>query len=229
LAQPSGSECARIWLEPNGDRIRLTFETADGRRAQRVIVQPAELVPTIEALLVTLPAPEPATVRPLPPPSPEERALASEQDSSHEPERGTGEPNAQFAMQLGVRGGGDALFSPVAGGAASLTLNRWELGVQGAFELQYFDLRSHADSERKGSAVMVGIHVGRRERVGNVDVLANVRLAVAAPLHDRSDDGEAEARGGLYVGGVFPRDSGVRFRVDLGVDRAATRGRKGGV
>jgi hypothetical protein len=57
-----------------------------------------------------------------------------------EPAAAPGEARALSALLGGTRAGAGRLVSPVLGGAATIAFERWELGINLALELQYFDL-----------------------------------------------------------------------------------------
>jgi hypothetical protein len=219
------SDCARIEieLERSTDAARLIFVTRDGRRAERRLAHPDELMPTVVALGVqgvngsSTPAPEdgPATSAPVagavpPLDSPPTEAAAA-----------PGKARALFALLGGTRAGAGLFVSPVLAGSAAIALERWELGINLALELQYFDLHSSGPNA-PSAAASVGVTVGRREPIADLELLFGARSMVAA-LDDESlkDSGErrhAELRLGAYLGGVWPRQGSSRFRADLALD-----------
>jgi hypothetical protein len=219
------SDCARveIELEQSTDAARLIFVTRDGRRAERRLAHPDELMPTVVALGVrgvsesstpalddgpTVPARAPDAVSPLDSPPSEPAAMP-------------GEARALFALLAGTRAGAGRLMSPVLAGSAAVALERWELGINLALELQYFNL-DLSEPDVRTSAASVGVTVGRREPIADVELSFGARSMVAA-LNDESqkDSGErgrAEFRLGAYLGGVWPRQGSSRFRADLALD-----------
>jgi hypothetical protein len=215
------SDCARIEieLERSTDAARLIFVTQDGRRAERRLAHPDELMPTVVALGIrgvsesSTPALENGPTAP---------ARAADVDSPpSEPAAAPGEARALFALLGGTRAGAGRLVSPVLGGAAAITLERWELGISLALELQYVYL-DLSEPNWPSSAASVGVTVGRREPIAGVELLFGARSMVAA-LNDESqkDSGErrrAELRLGAYLGGVWPRQRSSRFRADLALD-----------
>jgi hypothetical protein len=109
----------------------------------------------------------------------------------------------------------------VVAGSAAIALERWELGINLAIELQYFNL-DLSEPDVRTSAASVGVTVGRREPIADVELLFGARSMVAA-LNDesRKDSGErghAELRLGAYLGGIWPRQRSSRWRVDLALD-----------
>jgi hypothetical protein len=216
----AADDCARVDVAVGESGARLTFTTRDGRSAERTLVDPAELGSTVAALRVTVPEPPPSA-----PESSKEAPAARATMPAREPttapdalEPESSDAGAIFALSSGTRGGGNALFSPVLGASASLMLDRWELGVTGAFEFQYFDLASHSAADRRSSAVALGVMVGRREPISGFALLYGARLSVVALLHEDRDHGQAEGRAGAFAGVALPRTGGVRFRADLGAD-----------
>jgi hypothetical protein len=219
------SDCARIEIEvePSTDAARLIFVTRDGRRAERRIAHPDELMPTVVALGVrgidesSTPAPEDGAAA-----SAHAAAAVPPLDSPPSgPAAAPGEARALFALLGGTRAGAGRLVSPVLGGAAAIALERWELGINLALELQYFNL-DLSEPDVRTSAASVGVTVGRREPIADVELLFGARSMVAA-LDDesRKDSGErgrAELRFGAYLGGVWPRQRSSRWRVDLALD-----------
>jgi hypothetical protein len=156
----------------------------------------------------------------LAPPSAADAGSVSDSPPS-QPAAAPDEARAIFAVLAGARGGAGRLVSPVFGGAAAIAPGRWELGLNLALELQYFDLQL-SDPDGPSSAASLGVTVGRREPFTDVELLYGVRGMVAA-LNDESQRdsgvrGGAEIRVGAYLGGVWPRQWSSRFRADLVLD-----------
>lgn len=241
------SDCAHIEieLEPGTEAARLTFITLDGRRAERHLAHPDQLMPTVMALGIegttelTAPVAEAvpptaplAPVRaadaappvdapssPQAPPSPS--SLLSPPSLPSQPAAAPDDARAIFAVLAGARGGTGQLVSPVLEGAAAIAPGRWELGLHLALELQYFDLHL-PDPDGPSSAASLGVTAGRREPFTDVELLYGVRGMVAA-LNDESQTdsgvrGGAEIRVGVYLGGAWPRQWSSRFRGDLVLD-----------
>lgn len=240
------SDCARIEidLERGTHGALLTFVTVDGRRAERRLAHPDQLVPTALALGIggtselSTPGPEvvplaaPLTpvraadvVPPLEspplesPPSPS--SLPSPPSPTSQAAAAPEEARAIFAVLAGARGGTGQLVSPVLEGAAAIAPGPWELGLHLALELQYFDLHL-PDPDGPSSAASLGVTAGRREPFTDVELLYGVRGMVAA-LNDESQTdsgvrGGAEIRVGVYLGGAWPRQWSSRFRADLVLD-----------
>ena len=219
------ADCAVVAIEASGERARLVFQTRDGRRAERGLDHPDELVPALRALGVgatgdgasALPAPNVSASAPgvaAPAPLGGDAAAAS----SPEPQPGQ-EARAVFALLGGMRGGVGNLLSPALGGSAAIELDRWELGVNVVLELVYFDL---GGGEPPSAAAGVGVTVGRREPVADFDVLFGARTMIAALNDesevDRGEAGRAEVRLGTYLGGAWPRTGSLRWRADVAAD-----------
>jgi hypothetical protein len=219
------SDCARIELEleQSTDAARLTFVIRDGRRAQRRLAHPDELMPTVVALGVRGPSEGSRPVLDDSPTAPARTADAvSPPDSPPSaPAAAPAEARALFAVLGGARGGTGRLVSPVLAGAAAIALDRWELGLNLALELQYFDLQI-SDPDGPSSAASIGVTVGRREPIADVELLFGARSMVAAvndeSVKDSGERGRAELRFGAYLGGVWPRARSPRFRADLALD-----------
>jgi hypothetical protein len=215
-------DCGHIRLDVGDTGARLLFVTRDGRRAERELDHPDELAPTVLALGVTGVTEDELPELPLPDlrhatdrAAPLEAVPASTLVSPPEDAR------AFFSFHGGTRFGSNGLMSPVLGAAASIALRRWELGVSGAFDVQYFDLGRSVE-QAPSSALCAGVSVGRREPIGFADLAFGARLMLAA-LNDESqkDSGErgrAELRLGAYVGAAFGSRGSTRFRTDLVVD-----------
>jgi hypothetical protein len=216
------SDCARIEieLERSTDAARLIFVTRDGRRAERRLAHPDELMPTVVALGVRGASETPVLEDGPMAPARAADAVPPLDSPPSEPAAAPGEARALFALLGGTRAGAGRLVSPVLGGAAAIALERWELGINLALELQYFNL--HLSETDASSAASVGVTVGRREPIADVELLFGARSMVAA-LNDESrkgsgERGRAELRLGAYLGGVWPRQSSSRFRADLALD-----------
>ena len=219
------SDCARleIELERSTDAARLIFVTQDGRRAERRLAHPDELVPTVAALGVrgvngsSTPALEDR-------PSAPARAADAVSPLDWPPSGPAAAPSEArplFALLAGTRAGAGRLVSPVLAGAAAIEVDRWELGINLALELQYFNL-DLSETDVRTSAASAGVTVGRREPFADLELSFGGRTMVAA-LNDesRKDSGErrhAELRLGAYLGGVWPRQGSSRFRADLALD-----------
>lgn len=219
------SDCARIEIEVERGTgaARLIFVTQDGRRAERHLTHPDELMATVVALGVQGVN---ESSRPVPEDGPKAPARAANavpplDSPPSEPAAAPGEGRAVSTLLVGTRAGAGRRVSPVLGGAAALALEHWELGINSALEVQYFNLRQ-SGPDTPSSAVSVGVTVGRREPIADVELLFGTRSMVAAVNDEsREDNGErigAELRLGAYLGCVWPRQWSSRFRADLALD-----------
>ncbi len=142
---PSAStDCREIDVEVTGDKATVTFITRDGRHAIRDMSTPDELVPTVEALFVTLPpAPtraEPITITPpiTPPIVQPPVAMHAPIDPLPDQERHV---TFLFGLEGGARFGFPGVYaSPALGGFAAVGVRRWELGVRSLWSPVYTTL-----------------------------------------------------------------------------------------
>jgi hypothetical protein len=225
------SDCARIELDLRGERAVLTFVTHDGRAAKREVLAASELLPTLQALAVTgvversepgsdraadvsheaMPAEvnAPAPIRPaVDTPPPVVGPVVSPEVQS----------GTSLAVVAGARGGGGAMISPTVSVTGARGLGRWELGLMLAIEAQYLKVDT-TPARAPSSAIAAGVLVGRRDPLGNLFVLSNARVSMAAlndeTVKDSGVRGAAEARLGVGAGMAFPRHARTRARCDL--------------
>ncbi len=147
LDRGDADDCRAIRLELGSDTSRLTFLTKDGRSAERELVEPSELAPTVDALLVTGapssaegdPPPREETPPRLTPDADPRRppGLDAGVQPSHRAGEETTGPLFVFGLELGARGGGGGLIGPLFAGTGGVAFSRWELGVWGSFEPAY--------------------------------------------------------------------------------------------
>jgi hypothetical protein len=243
----AGGDCAAIRLALGSESTLLTFVTSDGRRAERELHEPSELRPTLDALRVTgvpaEPSAEASTPVEAPAPAPVTIALV------RMPARDTGvdrrsdassseKVRTALSLELGVRGGGNALVSPLLLVGGSVRVSRMELGVWGALEPVYGSLGGQetkpadeiaivAPGERRpllpqpvpeASAVAAGILAGKRWRYKHFDLFGAGRLGVAALMNMADGRDRAEVRLGAIVGLVFPPRKILHFRSGLALD-----------
>jgi hypothetical protein len=240
----TAGDCARIAITAAGsEAATLTFITTDGREATRSLAHPDELAPALQALRERGPNPGAPTVAPPAPPAaspaspvsaqPEPTPAAKREPVSTQDDERPSESSgaaAVFALQTGARSG-SSLVSPVLVLSAALAIERWELGVLVALEARYYDLGAGVPEERQTGAVGLGVGAGRREPIGNVELLAGVRTMIATLTHQVQEvSGPAqlpsqpeqtsafEWRVGGYLGTVVPRQGFLRFRAELGAD-----------
>jgi hypothetical protein len=237
-------ECASIRLtfdenERATSGVRIAVRMRDDRRAERVVSDPDELVPTALMLLTTAvdePAAAPVDEPPLPPPTSSSSSSPSMMPVPKEKLLAPPAPQETitFGLQGGVRGGADSLASPTVHAFASLTLRRWEAGLLGGLDAGYQSLETSpppGDMAMKGSSVNAGAFIGRREPMGSVFELffggravlafvtgySQVRLRTGA-FESMTSDPDSELRTGGYIGTAFPRKLPIRFRTDFSLD-----------
>jgi hypothetical protein len=215
-ARLTGGDCASIHVEVRADGARLTFTTADGRRAARDLLDPDELRPAVEALRVTLPAAE--RQPPAPAPDRERRPSPGARAADPRLEAGAHAPALVVALLGGTRRGDEVLFSPVLSGSASLVLRRWELGVTAALESQSFDAPDQEAAAGRSKTAAIGVIVGRREPIRRIDLLAGGRLSIAALFDEDEHRGSTELRAGGYLGVSLVRTGRLRLRAELGAE-----------
>jgi hypothetical protein len=232
-----GQRCRSVRVKAANGRATLLFVASDGRRAERDLLAPAELVPSVQALSATTPVdpqagedggneqvPAATSARDERQP-PKTRALPrtpsqpAEHDANPAPQRNPYETQAMFSASMGFRTGADDLISPALAVTAAVLLERWELGLLGRFEGKYVDNGGGNDTRPETSGVAIGVTAGRREVFGRFSLRGGTALLFADVREEQSpEDGRAEARLGCYAGGAWPEDSWLALRLDLGAE-----------
>lgn len=225
--------CHSVLVDAANGRATLLFVASDGRRAERDLLAPAELVPSVQALSATAPALEPD---PGADDVPSRREPANEQPSARaaltrtparpaehdaEPARKPGpyDTTAMFSATMGFRTGADDLISPALGATAAVLLDAWELGLLGRIEGKYVDSGGGNETRPQTSGMAVGVTAGRREVLGSFSVRGGASLLFADVREERyRDEGRAEARLGCYGGGAWPEGSWLALRLDLNAE-----------
>jgi hypothetical protein len=228
-AASSGSiDCAsvEVAVRPEGGAT-LTFVTVDHRRAVRSILSPDEVTATVDALLVTLPEPEP------PPPAPVTAPVA--------PATATTAPLAPptpvhflIGVTSGVRVGlSGAFLAPTVSVRPSGIFGAWEVGALAEIDPVYAYLPGGAPSGFSLSAYIVGVQVGRRASVGGVELGYGAGFGVAdvhAGFNDTAGVGRSvdfgQPRASVSARVALPRDARVRFVLELGADAALSNFKK---
>ncbi len=236
LLQAQSGDCAKAVIEIDAGLATLTFTTSDGRRAVRVLHDPNELSPTLDALRVTLPPPQVVT------PTTSERRVDDQR--AVQPHATQPAPSAATPVHvvhvlvhglLGARfaGPGPALGPSVLLGA-SLGLARWEIGLLARWTPVYAVLADDARSARLAD-VSAGLAVGRQTPLGaRVALMTGMMLSAASQhegwhtpdaatgktVHAEQDRGQALV--GAYAAAVFPSDGHTRLRANLLADVDAT-------
>jgi hypothetical protein len=221
---PNDRACAVIELQVDGPLARLTLTTPDGRRATRDIGQPFEVVPTAQALLVTLDEPptDPNLPRTLDVPP---KVLV---DAPDHPQQEGGATWASRVLLGGAAGAriGSGLITPVIGLSGLISQRKWEFGVFGQWEPSYESLKKVPAPDWTGIGFTVGVMLGRREPLSaRLEAIGGVSLA-GALLHQESHHIHpeqhviaAQPRLGGYTGAVWTaRERRWRGRLQLGAD-----------
>jgi hypothetical protein len=241
-------DCASIVVTAEERGAVVTFTTRDGRIAQRHIHRPAELMPLVDALTVTVPpavvaapvAPEATIAFPAeeeqeeesvaPAMAPAEPAMARPANHDVAPSS-NGRTALLFHASGGAKRSGRAdSVAPQAEFGMSVALRRWELGLVGRVEAER-DLATSAASRVELSSIGAGARVGRRDALGNVLVLTGLAFsgqAATLESHSRTQSNAEhektffDPRLGAYIGAVSPPIGPVRFRGDLMAEVAVT-------
>lgn len=210
----AGNDCGEVevLVRPDGSAL-VRFFTRDGRVAERLVAEPGELGPVVEALVATSP-PDRTRVAPPAAPSPPVAAPATELAWRGAAGSRASTPGRKLhwrylspALELGL------------GGA----VGPWEVGVVGEWAPLYSD---RTKSEAPGfamSSILFGVQVAHRVDVGPVIARAGF---VAGVMQVRAEadaiDGEqapvadrAQTRAGVRVGALWPARARTRFAVDV--------------
>lgn len=190
---------------------------------------PVELIPTVQALSAEVPSSSGAAATTSVGANSVPRAAESRVSSPRESSDVVATPSATttphpydthavFGAQAGLRAGADHLVSPCIGAFASVLSSRWELGVLGRYEAHY--VSTLGDSDRpETSSVVFGVSAGLREPLGEFAVRGGISGLLAALHEDGGNkEGQAEARVGGYIGGVWPERGRFGIRADLSIE-----------
>jgi hypothetical protein len=215
LAEHAGpSRCAAVVVEAAGGQAKLTFTASDGRTAERQIVDPVELVPTVQALSVE--GPRAVEAAPVAGPA---RVAAAPDRAAPPIARAKDEPyelRPIFGAQVGFRAGADHLISPCIGAFGAVPIDRWELGILGRYEAHYVSTLGGNEGAPETSSVVFGVTAGRREPLGSAKLRVGLTGLLAALHEDNGNkEGQAEARLGAYGGAVLPVHGRLALRGDL--------------
>jgi hypothetical protein len=212
------SHCSAVLVEAADGLGKLTFTVNDGRTARRDLEDPLELVPTVQALSIEGPAPEPAAAvaasdgRRTPARVPADRADARPVAVT---QKGY-ELNPLWGAQIGFRAGADHLITPCVGAFGAVPLDRWELGILARYEAHYVSTLGGNEGAPETSTAVFGVTAGRRDPLGNF-VMRSGLTGLLAAVHEEGGGkrGQAEARLGAYGGAVLPLSRRVGLRADL--------------
>lgn len=220
LAAPGSTHDCRaveVVVDPAG-AATLAFVTTDGRGAARALSAPADLGPTLEALLVT---------RPAPPPEPARAAVA--------PPAPPPPPRPELHLHLGASAGGRLVglpassVTPVFALRAAVALDRWELGLSADFAPYHRPLTGGAPDGFAFTSFATGLTVGRREPVGGAAIAYGLSVAVQSLSEEAADLAAlstsrsldvALPRLGVYARLAYPQRARARFTAEFGLDAA---------
>jgi hypothetical protein len=244
----ASTDCREIDVDVATVGASLTFVTRDGRKALRAVASPEELVPTAEALFVTLP--------PSPPPPDASASSAAPAPLAAPPRADVDRafPRVEkegTAVVFGASAGGRLGFpgpfaSPTFSMMMGLVLSRWELGLRGQWDVAHASLGSPLPDGFRFSSWALLASIGRREPLGAASVsygaLAGVSYSIwAVPIPPNANgqgtvgNGEntsqdtvstrtrTEPRAGLYFGASVPRRSWIRFHPEVVADAVVSR------
>jgi hypothetical protein len=232
-----------VSVGPSGSAT-LAFLTTDGRGAARSLESPAELAPTLEALLVTQVAPaEPAAPPPPPAPSPggapPSPVVTRPAPSAVRPAPAAPPPHP-VALYVRATGGTRLAWSPVTHLAPTLALRPslgvgpWELGAFVDYVPVHEPVAASVPAGFALSSLATGIFFGARTRAGDWLLGAGGALGVKSVSEEADDVPElalsrtvdvAQPSLGAYGKASYPADSRLRFVTELGFDTILGRPR----
>jgi hypothetical protein len=248
-------DCGGIEVVADGPQTSVIFMTRDGRRAERLVPAPAGLFAIVRALEVTIPESAPESQQTDPPPAspprspPADRAAPVVHGSA--PAEVT---RARFLIDgsggVRVAGAGPYSFGSLSLGiGVGASVGHWEFGVLGQYDPGYAqwagptgtaavnagggggngDNNGGTLAGLKMSTFALGLRAGRRERMGPVDGVAGLTLAIAVTDESQNNgpmvvDSQTslvekmDPRAGVFAGAVVPRSGAVRLRPQLAFD-----------
>jgi hypothetical protein len=241
-------DCGGIEVRANGAGMAVVFTTGDGRRAERPVRAPAQLLAVVEALTITVPEP------PLPSPPPPQ-ALPSNRPLDDRPRPAAGVLGSTEAARTrflidgrsGLRlseptpcsappAATCAFGSLSLGIGVGINIGHWDLGVLGQYDPVPLLLSGSVTPGFARSTYAVGLWAGRRDAVGPLDAVAGLAASIALTDQTNQDtNGQqqgtqqqggysvAEPRVGVFAGVVVPRRASVRLRPELAFDVIASR------
>jgi hypothetical protein len=240
LNESSGRDvdCGGIEVRADGDSTSIVFTTADGRRAERPVPAPAQLLAVVEALTITIPEPP---RQPDPPPALPARSAPD--DRPRAAVRAIASPDAKSTLVLihgrgGMRlpGAAPCSSSPTAqrctfgalsfGVGLGINVGYWDLGVFGQYDPTQVLLSGSTPPGFAMSSYAVGLSAGRRQPVGPLDAIAGATAAIAVTDESSQDQatqtggqgGQAGAQGG-QTGGPSTAEPRVGFFAGFVVPR----------
>ena len=251
LSDPSRRDidCGGIEVRAGGLPTSVVFTTTDGRRAQRPIPSPDQLLAVVEALTTTVPESSPTSLAP--DPGVEATAKPDSIDRPTPAARASGSSDKVPTRividgRLGTRvlqptpcsssSGTTCAFAALSlGVGVGLSAGPWELGVAGESEPIHATLSGVPPSGFTMSAYAVGLWAGRRAAIGSVDAVAGATAAIVLTNESNEDSNgqqqgsqnqdalfHAEPRVGVYAGLVVPCRSHLCVRPQLAFDVMAS-------
>ncbi len=236
-------DCRDVSVEVREHGALVTMTTRDGRLAQRPILRPEDLTPTLSALMTTVavssgeashredrPLRATAVVK-VPP------AGDADQDASNAPRPHGG--HVVIAGAVGARWGApNQLLGSVVQVAAGVSLAHWELGVFAEVEPVHSSSFNVPGGFKMWSAC-AGIAAGVRLPTGPLALAGGARLGAGIVSETATSQGDAqdaagdqngsiggavaEPLAGLYGGVVWPSRNRLRARSLLLLDATPTR------
>lgn len=242
LSSSSETDCADILVKLTSSGAVVLYTTRDGRRALREVSSPADLVPTIVALMVTFeiaaPRPrDPATsgVGSSAPPSgstpgPIIRSIADwerppiapsapDELEPESPERST------TSLVLRAQGGARAALpggsiAPTLGIAVTVVRARWEGSFSTQWEPSYAPEATSRIGRFRFSSASIGLTAGRREKLGSVVTLAfgpaafaSMATIKAGPELGNAGRARLEPRFGVFVAAILALMPSLHIRI----------------
>jgi len=241
-------DCGEVVLAVSGGTATLTFRTDDGRTTSRVLHDPSELQPLLEALLVTLPeSTSHDAIRPKEP-AVAENAVPRAAGSVHGMAGRTppkSEPSFIHALVVALAGvrlaGPGPLVAPSLDLGAGIELRDWELLAIARWTPVYAVLDHDDTRPAQLASVAAGLAIGRRAPLGRRGELAVGLTLSAASEHEGwhavsasgarvdEDEDRGQALIGTYAAVIVPVTAKTRFRSLVAADVDATHAGESGI
>jgi hypothetical protein len=240
LARDAG-DCGSVVIEVQHAGAVIIFATRDGRQATRSVRSADEILPTLQALLVTGPPPSAAAPNPMPAAAPA-AALASPRDRvpvarAPEGSRAAASESGAHVVASALVGGRLGLpgpfISPPLSVRVSVLVARWELGIRAEYEPAFAWGGGAAPASFSLQRYSFGVTAGRREPLGPAAVGFGLTGGISAFDESGADStgqpgsaagiSPAEPLLGVYASLLFPRRSPLRLRAELSSDVAVAR------
>ncbi len=217
--------CARVSVRPDGSGVLLKITASDGRIANRRVDSVADLLRAAEALLV-LPPPERPPIAAVP------LTASAQEFPPPEPPRVSASQSIRLELGIGGAlrvGGGPVYAGGGLAGFADFSFERWLLVVTARLDIADAFLNQPTPMDFMMESSAIGASVGRRARVGRVNVDALLGPCVVIETQS-ADDGNREVSGAaadfrlalaFRVSG--PRSSALRPFVSADFDASAER------